>query len=299
MNDLTRRQTISILAAAAATACAGARKMVHEMNFIKIDGNKFAYEQVGIAGPDIVFVHGYLTRGTGPQYRALKTELSREYQLHCIDMRGHGGSAEIRERVTLDQCAADIVALTRELGLERPLFVGHSMGGFLGLSAAIKAPELFGAIAALTPSRSKGVPIEPQQVDLIMSLRADPDQLDAFNRLLFTRPVSQDVLDEFRTNSLLVGDAVYERWMREEWPGTDISKALSNLTLPTLFVNGLKDILVDPAAQHADAMSMPYAKEVIFTDEGHMMPFEAPDRCAKEILRFFGDLTPKGNQEAR
>lgn len=260
------------------------------MEYVTINGSQLAYEQVGDTGRDIVFIHGYLTRGTGGQYRALKTQLSHQHRLHCLDMRGHGGSAGLRERVTLDQCAEDIISLVQELGLSRPLYVGHSMGGFLGLSAAIKAPDLFHALALLAPARSKGLPIESEQADVVMSLRADPEKLDAFNRFLYVHNVSQEHLDEFRTNSLLVSDCLYERWMREEWPGTDISSELPNLQIPTMFVNGLMDRLVDPSSQHTDAMSMPNAKEVIFTNEGHMMPFESPVQCANEVLRFFDDV---------
>jgi pimeloyl-ACP methyl ester carboxylesterase len=115
-------------------------------------------------------------------------------------------------------------------------------------------------------------------------------QLDDFNRLSYVREVSQEDLDQLRNDSLLVSDSVHERWMREEWSNINISTALPDLRIPVLFVNGMKDVVINPEDQHADAMSIPNAKEVIFANEGHMFPMEAPEKCAGEIAHFFGSL---------
>lgn len=260
------------------------------IDHVEINGARLAYEREGDGPHDLLFVHGYLTRGTDGRYRELKDRLARTFRLFSLDMRGHGGSAAVQDGVTLDQLADDVVAFAHHMGLERPLFVGHSMGGFLGLSAAARAPDLFGALALITPSRSRGLPVTPEQADLFIAARSDVTAFDAFNRVMFVREPSEAVMDQMRVDSRLVDDAIHERWVRHEWPGSDIRQPIARLGLPVLFINGSRDILVDPAAQHEDAISMPRAKEIIFTDEGHMMPIEAPVRCAREIIRFFGDL---------
>lgn len=260
------------------------------VEYIDINESQLAFEVTGEGVRDIVFVHGYLSRATEGQYRGLKRELSREFRIFCLDMRGHGGSAGVGERVTLGQCTEDIISFVRQVGLSRPLYIGHSMGGYLGLAAAAKAPRLFSAMALLTPASSKGIQLESEQVEQMMSLRADPAQLDDFNRLSYVREVSQEDLDQLRNDSLLVSDSVHERWMREEWSNINISTSLPDLRIPVLFVNGMKDVVINPEDQHADAMSIPNAKEVIFANEGHMFPMEAPEKCAGEIAHFFGSL---------
>lgn len=260
------------------------------IDHIEINGARLAYECEGGGERNLLFVHGYLTRATAGRYRALKDHLARSFRLFSLDMRAHGGSAAVQEGVTLDQLADDLTAFVDRMGLDRPFYVGHSMGGFLGLSAAARAPALFRALALIAPSRSRGLPVTGEQADIFVAARSDITAFDAFNRAMFVREPPEALLEQMRTDSRLVSDAVHERWVREEWPRSDIGRSIAKLDLPVLFLNGGRDILVDPAAQHADAMSMARAKEVVFTDEGHMMPMEAPARCAREIIRFFGDL---------
>src|SRR5258707_12318176 len=55
------------------------------------------------------------------------------------DLRGHGNAPT--SPATMDDCAADLVALWDELGIERSHVVGYSMGGRLALHVAVRLPE--------------------------------------------------------------------------------------------------------------------------------------------------------------
>ena len=63
-----------------------------------------------------------------------------------MDLRGHGESDKPSQTYTMDGLADDLAWLLGELGVARPVVVGHSMGGVVALVLAARYPELPAAI---------------------------------------------------------------------------------------------------------------------------------------------------------
>ena len=64
--------------------------------------------------------------------------LSARYRILLYDHRGTGRSERsLPDRVTIRTMADDVLALTRELGVQRAHFVGHALGGLIGLELAL------------------------------------------------------------------------------------------------------------------------------------------------------------------
>jgi 3-oxoadipate enol-lactonase len=74
-----------------------------------------------------------------PQLKAL----TARWRVLSYDTRGHGGTDAPKAAYSLDQLADDAQALLRALGIQRTHWVGLSMGGMIGQTLALKAPELF------------------------------------------------------------------------------------------------------------------------------------------------------------
>lgn len=70
-------------------------------------------------------------------------ELSKRIHLYALDQRGHGLSdrAARIEDYTRENMVADALGVVQALGLERPVMIGHSMGGMNALSFAVRHPE--------------------------------------------------------------------------------------------------------------------------------------------------------------
>lgn len=72
--------------------------------------------------------------GSGSYWTPNLAALSREYRVLVYDHRGTGRSGPPTEGdVSVASMAADVRALMDELGLERPYFLGHALGGLIGL----------------------------------------------------------------------------------------------------------------------------------------------------------------------
>ena len=65
------------------------------------------------------------------------------YRVLAYDTRGHGQSAAPQGPYTLEALADDLRALLQQLKIEQPHYVGLSMGGMIGQTAALKYPGIF------------------------------------------------------------------------------------------------------------------------------------------------------------
>jgi pimeloyl-ACP methyl ester carboxylesterase len=70
------------------------------------------------------------------------------FECHLLTLAGFVGMPRIAGPL-LETVATDLVAYVRERKLERPIIVGHSLGGFLALKLASYEPELFGKIVVV------------------------------------------------------------------------------------------------------------------------------------------------------
>jgi pimeloyl-ACP methyl ester carboxylesterase len=97
--------------------------------------------------PTVILVHGgpggYDQSYFWPEFKRL-TALA---QVVSVDLREHGRSARGDPHAfTYEQCADDVVALCDVLGIERPIVLGHSMGGFVAILAGIRHPGRLGGL---------------------------------------------------------------------------------------------------------------------------------------------------------
>ena len=69
--------------------------------------------------------------------------LTSRYRVLRFDTRGHGSSDAPAAAYTLDQLAGDLHGLLASAGVERPHFVGLSMGGMIGMTYALMHPGVF------------------------------------------------------------------------------------------------------------------------------------------------------------
>lgn len=97
-----------------------------------------AYEDRG-SGPPLVFLHGWCDGSES--WAATIDEFSREYRCIAPDMRGHGASGLPADHGYFPEALSnDIVAVCEAAGVERPVLIGHSFGGFLAATVAMRFP---------------------------------------------------------------------------------------------------------------------------------------------------------------
>jgi len=85
----------------------------------------------------VTLLHGFTL--AGKSWDDLTSRMPARWTWIAPDLRGHG--ANPATPCTMEDCAADLVALWDRLGVERSHVVGYSMGGRLALHVATSLPE--------------------------------------------------------------------------------------------------------------------------------------------------------------
>ena len=92
-------------------------------------GRTFIRELAGPPGaPTLILLHGW-TATADLNWFACFHPLAERFRVIAIDHRGHGRGLRSVEPFRLEHCADDVAALARELGIDRFVPVGYSMGG--------------------------------------------------------------------------------------------------------------------------------------------------------------------------
>ncbi len=120
---------------------------------LSLNGARFSYDDVGTGAPAFLFVHGWgCDRST---WAAQLENLGRDHRCVAIDLRGRGGS-DPAPPFGVEQAASDLAAVIEQLGLAPVIYVGHSLGGIVGLVLNEQRPELLRGLVTIDS------PIEPE-----------------------------------------------------------------------------------------------------------------------------------------
>jgi pimeloyl-ACP methyl ester carboxylesterase len=96
-----------------------------------------------LEGPDgapvVMFANSLGT--TLEMWDAQTAALGGRYRVLRFDPRGHGRSPSPSGPYTVGELADDALALLDRLGIERVMFCGLSLGGAIGMTLALRAPE--------------------------------------------------------------------------------------------------------------------------------------------------------------
>jgi N-formylmaleamate deformylase len=117
---------------------------------VRANGLAIHYLRTGGARPPVLLLHGLTDDGAC--WSRLAAALAPDYDVVMPDARGHGRSDAPAPPYTIDDLAADALALIDAIGLDRPAIVGHSMGALTAAVAAALAPEKIRGLVLEDPS---------------------------------------------------------------------------------------------------------------------------------------------------
>jgi len=118
--------------------------------FIEVDGARLHYLDEG-SGPPLILIHG-LAGQVRVFTHSLLDRLKAEHRVIILDRPGSGHStrpAQASAAVTAQ--AGTIARFIEAIGVERPLVVGHSLGGAIALALALNHPKQVSGLALLAP----------------------------------------------------------------------------------------------------------------------------------------------------
>src|SRR4051794_6751773 len=125
---------------------------------------RLAARTVGTEGPRVVFVHGLF--GQGKNWTTIAKALADGHRVTLLDLPNHGHSP-CTDTVDYEDMAELVAAQLESYG-EPVTLVGHSMGGKVAMTLALRRPELVRALAV--------VDIAPVEYPVSGGRTEDPDE---------------------------------------------------------------------------------------------------------------------------
>lgn len=154
MIQMTLRRHLPIAAVAALLLGAGTAGAQQHPDgwtdgYVMANGIRIHYVRTGGELPPLVLAHGSSDDAT--VWTLLARTLEDRYDVIMFDARGHGLSDPPSDADPADAQVEDLAGLIRELGLQRPILMGHSMGSASVARFAATYPDIPRAVILEDP----------------------------------------------------------------------------------------------------------------------------------------------------
>jgi N-formylmaleamate deformylase len=123
--------------------------MKYQEGDVKIEGIKIHYYRTGGTKPPLVLLHGATDNGLC--WTPVAEQLAADYDVIMIDAQGHGKSDRLDPKFTGQRHADQAVGLLKQLGIQKPVIMGHSMGAGTTVNIAANYPDVPKAIVLEDP----------------------------------------------------------------------------------------------------------------------------------------------------
>lgn len=165
------------------------------------DGVPVHYEVHGSGAPALVFVHGWSCDRS--YWRHQTSHFAAGHRVVSVDLAGHGASGVGRASWTMQAFGEDVVAVVEQLGVDKMVLIGHSMGGDVIVEAALRLPGRVAGLVWVDTYTTLDEPLADEEIrDFVAPFREDfVTTTRAFVRELF-RPGSDPDLVEHVVNDM-------------------------------------------------------------------------------------------------
>lgn len=245
------------------------------------------------SGTPVVLLHGFPF--THAIWDAQIAALSASYRVIAPDLRGHGQSPPDGDVYPMETLAADVAAVLDEHDIDRAVWVGHSMGGYITMAALRTMPERVAA-AGFVATHPHADPPE-KRIQRVQS--ADKALMGAANEILLgmmavlfapsldrrsaTAQRVYELMQQTKTKAL----SAALRGMAERPSSVE---TLKQIKVPALVIAGEADQIVDLDQAREMAYLLPEAAFHHIPDAGHMVMVEQPDATTQALHTFLNDL---------
>jgi sigma-B regulation protein RsbQ len=248
-------------------------------------------------GRPMMFAHGF---GCSQEaWRHVIPQFTDRYRTVAFDNVGAGGSElsayDPGRYDSLDGYAGDVLGIIHEFDLHDLVYIGHSVSSMIGVLAAIREPERFGALILVGPS--------PRYVDdlgytggfsqadienLLDTLDANYLGWSAAMAPVFNGNAERPELSEELTESFCRVDPKIARHFARVAFLSDNRSDLALVTTPTLIMQDRDDVIAPTAVGEYVHAQIAGSRLVHLEASGHVPNLSAPDEVAKEITAFLG-----------
>lgn len=258
--------------------------------FTSSDGISLAYRVDDFTDPwrdqgiPVLMLHAAM--GRYRRWYAWTPIIARQHATISMELRGHGSSEIPRADVpfSLERLVQDARELLDLLAVPRVHVVGLSAGGYVGQRLAIESPErvatlsLFASTPGLKGTQAATWPERIGKVGIEAFVRATAS--DRFG------PDADPALVDWFCRQVGANDPAWIGRFVTHMSSRDWTDDLPRIACPTLIVAPGHEPIGENNTYEVMAKAIPNAELVEYDGMPHNIGDAAPERCAREVLRF-------------
>jgi 3-oxoadipate enol-lactonase len=224
--------------------------------------------------------------------------IPKGWRLITPDLRGFGGSTELDSlgAMSMTDYAEDVVDLFEELGIERAVIGGCSMGGYAALALYQSRPDLFDALVLANTRAGADSPESRANRRNMLAL------VDREGASGVARDMMPKLLGKTTHETKPDAEANVRRLIKQQSPAgiraaihrmmhrPDSTALLAQVSVPTLVITGAEDEMIPVEESRRIASGIRGARLVIIPGAGHLANLEQPEAFNTALNEFLAAL---------
>ncbi|MBS3992849.1 MAG: alpha/beta fold hydrolase [Bacteroidetes bacterium] len=256
------------------------------MGLFKYKGASIHYTSKG-KGRVVVLLHGFLENAE--MWKDIREQLQTRFRVIAIDLLGHGNSENIGYIHTMEDQALMVKALLDSLQLRRYIVIGHSMGGYVGLSLAQLFPTAIKGLCLMnsTPladnpekkiNRDRAIEAVKQNHKTFIRMSI-PNLFASYNLTSFKNEINQVINEALNMNQQGIIASLEGMKLRK-----DKAAVFNTLKAPTQLIIGKNDGAIDYKATLKSIQNK--QTEIVEFEDGHMSYIENKSELLDALTQF-------------
>jgi pimeloyl-ACP methyl ester carboxylesterase len=254
---------------------------------ITTDQGILHYEVFG-RGKPVILLHGWL--GSWGLWQETMTYLGRYYRTYALDFWGFGESGRKLETYQVTDFVSMVNQFMDKLGIMYAPLVGHSMGGTVSLSVAMRYPERVEKVTII------GSPVHGSSLSPLLKIAGYRGiawmlftffplfrlGMRAYSPFICRAPAFSDMMDRDLSKTTLESFLISIASLRR----TDLRPGLARVRVPVMGMFGDRDNIVSPRQWQPLLQGVPAARIERFAKSGHFIMMDEPQPFMEKLKSF-------------
>jgi pimeloyl-ACP methyl ester carboxylesterase len=270
------------------------------VRWVTVDGVRLRYVVAG-SGPPLVLLHTLRTQLD--LFQQVIPALARRYQVYALDYPGHGHSDIPAAEYTAELFINTIAGFLQQLGIEKAVLVGESIGGTIALGLAARRDPRVRAVVAISTydyDRGRGTLRASALARLLFSVNDVPVLGGTVMRLRqypIVKAVFEGGLHRLESLPAPLAREMYQVGNRpghyrafmslvHHWPTWEaVRERYGDIDCPVLLLYGDHD-WSRPDERAETVRLIPGAEVRTVKNAGHFLSFDAPAETIEQVVEF-------------
>jgi pyruvate dehydrogenase E2 component (dihydrolipoamide acetyltransferase) len=266
---------------------AGAEAEAANPRDVEVEGLRLRSLDLGEgASVPVLLVHGF--GADLNTWMFTQPALAEGRRVIALDLPGHGGSTKEVGAGDAERLTEVVEAFLDALGIAQVHLAGHSMGGAIAASLALRRPERVASLT-LIAAAGLGPEINDAFIDGFVRASRRREAVEVLNLLvhdpaIVSRTMIEDVLRYKRLDGVSAALAtIAELWFRDGRQRFVFGDAVADLAMPVQIIWGREDRIIP--ASHAEALATRLPVHIV-EQSGHLPHMEKASEVNRLIKRF-------------